>query len=190
MQCDPATTTDRINSYALVSYIPGRLGDFITQLRQDLVTGCVAQSHVTVLPPRPLRVDPETAADEIRAGLAGFSSFELDMPRIRVFEQTSVIFCEIGRGREELFELHKALNVGGLYFQEPFDYHPHVTLAQGISADRLPEVFETTVRRWKESVSSTLVTIDKLTFVQNTVENIWIDLEECELRGLATVPVR
>ena len=53
-----------------------------------------------------------------------------------------------------------------------------------------PQVFETTVRRWKESVSSTLVTIDKLTFVQNTVENIWIDLEECELRGLATVPVR
>ena len=29
MFCDP-DISDRINSYALVSYIPGRLGDFIT----------------------------------------------------------------------------------------------------------------------------------------------------------------
>ena len=28
-----------------------------------------------------------------------------------------------------------------------------------------------------------------VTFVQNSVENIWIDLEECELRGLAALPV-
>ena len=33
MFCDP-DMSDRINSYALVSYIPGRLGDFITSLRQ------------------------------------------------------------------------------------------------------------------------------------------------------------
>ena len=115
MECDPAIT-DRINSYALVSYIPGRLGDFITRLREDLVAGCVAQSHVTILPPRPLVVDPQIAAEEIRSGMAPFSSFELDMPRIRVFEQTSVVFCEIGRGREELFELHEAMNKGGSVF--------------------------------------------------------------------------
>ena len=68
MFCDP-DMSDRINSYALVSYIPGRLGDFITKLRQDLIAGCVAQSHVSILPPRPLQVDPQVAADEIRAGI-------------------------------------------------------------------------------------------------------------------------
>ena len=41
---------DRINSYAVVSYIPGALGEFITRLREELVKGCVAQSHVTILP--------------------------------------------------------------------------------------------------------------------------------------------
>ena len=69
-----------------------------------------------------------------------------------MFEQTSVVFCEIGRGREELFELHEAMNIGGLYFDEPFEYHPHVTLAQGFpSRAAALRCFETAVRRWKES---------------------------------------
>lgn len=189
MHCDPAMT-DRINSYALVSYIPGPLGDFITRLRQDLVAGCVAQSHVTILPPRPLHVQTETAAAEVRAGLAPFRSFDLDMPRIRVFEQTSVVFCEIGRGRDELFELHEAMNSGGLHFDEPFEFHPHVTLAQGFAPALLPEVFELATRRWKEEAPPSQVTIETVTFVQNTVANLWIDLEECELRGMAAVGVR
>ena len=189
MHCDP-DVTDRINSYALVSYIPGRLGDFMTRLRQDLVAGCVARSHVSILPPRPIHVPPEVAAAEIRAKLAPFNSFELDMPRMRVFEQTSVVFCEIGRGREELFELHEAMNRGGLYFDEPFEYHPHVTLAQGFPPEELPRVFETAYRRWKEEAPSRQVTIETVTFVQNTADNIWIDLQESELRGLATLPVR
>src|SRR5215203_2731002 len=102
MQCDP--DVDRINSYALVSYIPGRLGDFITELRQDLVESCVARSHVSILPPRPLSVDHDAVADQIRTGLLPFSPFDLDMPRIVAFEQTSVIFCEVGTGRDELIE--------------------------------------------------------------------------------------
>jgi len=189
MLCDP-DTADRINSYALVSYIPGRLGDFITKLRQDLVAGCVAQSHVSILPPRPLQVHPQVAADEIRAGIAGFSSFELDLPGIRVFEQTSVVFCEIGRGRDELLEMHEAMNKGGLAFREPFEYHPHITLAQGVSPDELPEIYERAVRTWKRLAPPARVLIESVTFVQNTADNIWIDLEDCELRGLAALPVR
>jgi 2'-5' RNA ligase len=112
------------------------------------------------------------------------------MPRIRVFEQTAVVFCEIGKGREELFDLHEAMNRGALYFDEPFDYHPHVTLAQGITQEMLPEVYERAVARWKESAPPSQVTIETVTFVQNTAGNVWMDLEECELRGFATVPVR
>ena len=189
MQCDPSMA-DPINSYALVSYIPGRLGDFITRLRQDLVPGCVARSHVSILPPRSIQVDPQIAADEVRAGLAPFSAFDLDMPRIRIFEQTSVIFCEIGAGREQLFELHDAMNRGALDFKEPFEYHPHVTLAQGMPREELPEMYEMAVRRWNESAPPSRVLIETVTFVQNTSGNIWIDLQDCELRGLAALPVR
>jgi 2'-5' RNA ligase len=186
MQCGSPDPERRINSYALVSYIPGKLGEFITELRHELVSACVARSHVSILPPRPLSHPPEVAADQVRATLAPFQAFELDMPRIRVFEQTSVVFCEIGAGREQLFELHDAMNSAALWFDEPFDYHPHVTLAQGVSREELPAVYEMAVRRWAEAPESR-VTIDTVTFVQNTMDNLWIDLEDCELRGLAVL---
>jgi 2'-5' RNA ligase len=186
MQCDPPGT-DRINSFSLVSYIPGRLGEFLTSLRQELVAGCVAQSHVTVLPPRPLFVEPRAAVDELRERVAAFAPFRIGIARIRVFEQTAVVFADISEGRNELLHMHNALNTGKFYFEEPFNYHPHVTLAQGITPEQLPELYETAVRRWKEASPATSFPIDTLTFVQNTVENRWIDLAECELRGEAAV---
>jgi 2'-5' RNA ligase len=187
MDCDPMS--DPINSYALVSYIPGRLGDFITKLRQDLVASCVARSHVSILPPRPLTATREEAAEQIRASLMPFAPFELDMPRIGVFEQTSVIFCEVGAGRDELIELHDVMNTGALAYNEPFEYHPHVTLAQGFDPLVLREMYELAQGRWQEFAPPSRVLIESVTFVQNTAGNVWIDLEECELRGLAALPV-
>ena len=187
MGCDPSS--DPINSYALVSYIPGRLGDFITNLRQDLVAACVARSHVSILPPRPLQGPPDVAAEQIRNLLLPFAPFEIDMPKIGVFEQTAVIFCEIGSGRDQLVELHEVMNAGALTYEEPFEYHPHVTLAQGFDPELLPGLYEMAYRRWEESAPSSRVLIENVTFVQNTANNVWIDLDECELRGLAALPV-
>jgi 2'-5' RNA ligase len=188
MQCDPLLT-DRINSFSLVSYIPGRLGDFITRLRQELIADCVAQSHVTVLPPRPLFIEPRIAEEEIRERVAAFSPVRIEIPRLKMFEQTAVVFADIGEGRDELLEMHKALNVDRFYFDEPFPYHPHITLVQGIPPERLQEFYDRAVSRWLEERTEKSFLIDTLTFVQNTVGNRWIDLAECALRGEAAVSV-
>jgi 2'-5' RNA ligase len=188
MQCDPEPT-DRINSFSLVSYIPGHLGDFITDLRRELVADCVAQSHVTVLPPRPLFIEPGAAEEEIRERVAAFSPVRIEIPRLKVFEQTAVVFADVGEGRDELLEMHKALNVAGFHFEEPFPYHPHITLVQGIDPDRLYEFYNRAVSRWMAARVERSFLIDTLTFVQNTVGNRWIDLAECALRGEAAVPV-
>ena len=188
MQYDPPGT-DRINSFSLVSYIPGELGEFLTALRRELIADCVAQSHVTVLPPRPLFIDPRLAEEELRERVAAFAPVRISIPRLSVFEQTAVVFADIVEGREELLRMHEVLNTQEFYFQEPFSYHPHVTLAQGFPVEKLPEVFAAAERRWKEAALSTSFVIDTLTFVQNTVENRWIDLAECALRGEAAVPV-
>jgi hypothetical protein len=66
MLCDPSSM-DRINMFALVSYVPGRLGEFLDRLREELVTGCKAHSHVTLLPPRPLSISTERAATVARS---------------------------------------------------------------------------------------------------------------------------
>lgn len=184
MGCGP-DGTDPINSFALVSYIPGKLGDFITRLRQELVQTCVARSHVSILPPRPLK-DMNTAsiaAEQLRATIPAFAPFELEMPTISVFEQTGVIYCDIGRGRDQLIQLHEAMNKNVLFFDEPFNYHPHVTLVQGLTAADLPKFFAEVQDQWRKAPPPT-VWIEQVTFVQNTVANVWIDLEDCELRGL------
>jgi hypothetical protein len=59
-----------------------------------------------------------------------------------------------------------------------------------MTPEELPALYETTVRRWKEAGLNTWFVVDTLTFVQNTVENRWIDLAECALRGEAAVSLR
>jgi 2'-5' RNA ligase len=183
MRCEPPESAEPINQYAVVSYIPGKLGDFITDLRQELVNGCTARSHVTILPPRPLVAAAELAEADLRIRSSAFPAFEMDIPRIRVFKETSVIFAEVVRGRECFSEMHNALNTGVLGYVEPFDYHPHVTLAQGLDPAIVAECYELARRRWEESAPRTSVWIENLTFVQNTSANLWIVLAEFDLRG-------
>ena len=184
---DPAFFTDRINSFSLVSYIPGRLGEFMTSLRQELVPACVAQSHVTVLPPRPVSVSPEEAEETLRQWVEPFPAFEVEIVDIGLFSETNVVIAEIGAGRNELIEMHEALNAGPLYFDEPYDYHPHITLAQNFPAEQVPTIYAAARERWLRDAPARSFIVDSLTFVQNTVGNRWIDLAACELRGAVAV---
>jgi len=65
MYTDPAAW-DRINSFALVSYIPEPLAGFLDRLRQELVPDCFLRAHVTILPPRPICSPPGEAWDLVR----------------------------------------------------------------------------------------------------------------------------
>ena len=67
--------------------------------------------------------------------MAAFAPVRIAIPRLKMFEQTSVVFADIGAGRDDLLEMHQALNSGPFFFHEPFPYHPHITLAQGIAPD-------------------------------------------------------
>jgi 2'-5' RNA ligase len=166
-----------INSFALISYLPDPLAGFLNSLRCELVPRCQARTHVTVLPPRPLAAGlPENAWNDLNAVLNTFPPFRVELNSIEIFEGTNVIYLSIGAGYRELEKMHTALNRGPLKFDEPFEYHPHVTLAQQL----LPEQVEAAVAharsRWREFPSSHSFTVDRLTFVQNTAENRWADL--------------
>lgn len=187
---DPAFFSDRINSFSLVSYIPGPLGEFITNLRQELVQGCVAQSHVTVLPPRPIGIPAEAAEETLRSWVEPFPAFEVEIVDIGLFIETNVVIADIGAGRSELIEMHDAFNTGPLYFDEPYEYHPHITLAQNFPAQDVPAIHALARERWLRDAPTRSFLVDSLIFVQNTVGNRWIDLAECELRGAVAVPAR
>src|ERR1700687_1395893 len=121
MYNDPAAW-DRINSVALVSYIPEPLAGFLDRLRQELVPNCFLKAHVTILPPRPLTSSPEAAWEVIRTEAPRFAPFEIQFGNVEVFPVSDVIYIQIATGSDKLNEMHDAMNSGGLKRQEDYAY--------------------------------------------------------------------
>ncbi len=176
-----------INCFALVTYIPGPLGEFLDHLRRELVPACVPRAHVTILPPRPVLAPTRTAVEQLSEWIAGVTTFEIETRQVEIFETTSVIYINLGGGRRELEEIHNRLNAGHLGFSEPFGYHPHITLAQELSPDQVARVREEAERRWAEYEGPRTFPAEKVTFVQNTSDNRWLDLAHWTLGAVSTV---
>ncbi len=166
-----------INSFALISYLPEPLAGFLNSLRCELVPRCQAKTHITVLPPRPLANGlPETAWEDLSDAIDDFPAFRVELTSIEIFQGTNVIYLSVGAGYRELERMHQALNRGPLEFAEPFEYHPHVTLAQELTPEQVEMTLARARSRWREFPASHSFMVDRLTFVQNTQENRWADL--------------
>ena len=175
----------RLNVYALVIYIPDPLGRFLDDLRSELVPGCNPHAHVSVLPPRPLAVDWQVASEQVKECAGNWTPFDIALERIRVFPVTNVIYLELGKGAEEMFRIHAAMNSGALEFDEPFAYHPHITLAQEIPPAEVANVNRRAHELWDAYTGSRSFRADRTTFVQNTLGSLWIDLAEFSLGAVA-----
>jgi len=176
----------RLNVFALVIYIPDPLGRFLDDLRRDLVPGCNPHAHVSVLPPRPLAVDWQAAGEQVRVRAGNWAPFDIVLQRIRIFPVTNVIYLELGQGETEMFRIHAAMNSQALEFDEPFEYHPHITLAQEIPPGQAAAVNRRAQELWDGYPGPRSFRAERTAFVQNTLGNCWIDLAEFAL-GAVTV---
>lgn len=125
----------------------------------------------------------------IQQHISGLPAFDLHATEIGVFPVTNVIYIELGMGRGKLVDLHEALNEGAVHYQEPFPYHPHITLAQEIGAEGVEEAAAKARRMWESYRHSRIFPVHELTFVQNTKDNCWLDLATVQL-DRETIPVR
>ncbi len=178
---------DRINSFALVTYIPEPLAGFLDRLRQELVPNCFLRAHVTILPPRPLAGPPDAAWEQVRKLAKQFSAFEIQLGDIDVFPVTDVIYVQVAAGRETLKKMHEVMNAGASAVREDYPYHPHVTLAQELKPDEVDELVHVARSRWADYAGSKTFRAEKIVFVQNTRRNEWVDLGECELERVGTL---
>ena len=169
---------ERLNVFALVIYIGGPLGLFLDDLRRELVPSYNPHAHVSVLPPRVLAGDWMEASNQARALIEGWPPFEVELTDVNIFPATNVVYLEIGKGAPELVNMHRAMNQGPLEFDEPFAYHPHITLAQETPVDSVASVYAEARRRWQEYSGPRTFRADHAVFVQNTLNNCWIDLAE------------
>ena len=176
-----------INSFALVSYLPDPLAGYLDRLRTELVTECHAKAHVTVLPPRPLGCAADDAWREILDGLQDFQPFRVELGQIEIFPQTQVVYLSLNAGHAALKRLHQALNAGCVAFEEPFDYHPHITLGQDLEPSKVSAAADLAALRWREFAAPRWFEVDRLTLVQNTLQNRWMDLRGSLLSNRVTI---
>jgi 2'-5' RNA ligase len=171
-----------INSFSLVAYLPEPLAGFVGQLRRELVPECGAAAHITILPPRALACPAGEVLSQIRRALQGFQPFLVEFGEVRFFPQTNVVYLSISRGLNELENLHQILNCGSAGCLEAYPYEPHLTLAQQIDPGAMAPAGELVSRRWQEFPHDRGFVVETLTFVQNTSDNVWMDLAEVPLR--------
>ncbi len=172
------------NQFALVSYIPDPLGNFLDRLRLDLVPGCSPHAHVTILPPRPISADEDKAADELMELAESFSGFEIELGNVEVFPVSKVVYVGIAHGERELREMYRTLNRGSLSYREPFPYHPHVTLAQNFPLEEVEALASKAANSWESYSYNRSFPVHSLEFVKNLHGCQWVDLANIQLRGV------
>jgi len=164
--------------FALVIYIPDPLGAFLDDLRRELVPAYKPRAHVSVLPPRTLEEDWDAASDQLRLVAEAWAPFDIELTEVGVFPVTDVIYLNLGAGGDDMRRMHTAMNTQALAFHEPFDYHPHVTLAQEIPPSNVETLARQAQRRWEEYKGPRRFRATRAAFVRNTSDNCWIDLAE------------
>lgn len=171
-----------VDQFAVVVYVPPPLGPYLDVIRRRTAPWLPpGRSHVSVVPPRPLNGNAPAVWRELRRRFEACRRFEVEATEVHVFESSRVIYLEIGEGAGRLRELHELANRGPWSFQDPYPYHPHITLAQQVPEERFAETLERVKALWERYRGPRRFPVEKLHFVQNSVVNLWADLDVVEL---------
>ncbi len=100
--------------------------------------------HVTLLPPTPIdRHDLRKVDAHLTDVAAAGAPFVMHLSGTGTFRPVSpVVYVQVARGVADCELLEKTVRAGPLYRDLDFPYHPHVTVAQGVSDDALDDVYE------------------------------------------------
>jgi 2'-5' RNA ligase len=167
--------TTKWGSFALVSYIPDPLGSFLHNLRRSFPGEHNPQPHITLLPPRPLKLPVDAASQKAHNTLLQFAAFEVELSKVRSFPETNVLYLDIAKGNRVLRDLHQALNAGDLDHTEEFEFRPHLTLSGRVESAHLPWVRREAETAWYSSDHPRRFTLDEVIF-------LWLSPEsrQCE----------
>jgi hypothetical protein len=173
-----------INQFALVTYLPDEIGVYLDQVRKELVPSCQARSHLSILPPRPLAVPLDQAGQQIENLTCQTQPFVIKVGEVKVFPLTGVIYLEIESGAEQVESLHASLNREAFAFDEPYPFHPHITLAQNFPVEEGSQCLENALAKWRNFPGRREFLLDRLVFVQNSCNNCWRDLRTYPLLAM------
>jgi len=99
--------------------------------------------HVTLMPPTPVDPDVEEELREHLAKVAGVTSpFRMTLRGTGTFRPISpVVFVALAEGIASCEQLERAVRSGPVQRDLQFPYHPHITVAHGVSEENLDRAF-------------------------------------------------
>ena len=171
---------------SVVAYLPGRLGQFVDDLRKRLNPRFAAWlAHVTILPPRPLCATLEDMVAQTRKQCLLADPFEARLDSVFTFWPANGVVClSFSEGLRRFVELHERLHCGCLQGFEPYPYVPHVTLAQELDEAETQAVLEEAAREWACYKEAPSFRVESLFLVRRGADNRWIDLAPIPLGNL------
>jgi 2'-5' RNA ligase len=170
-----------LGQFALVSYIPDPLASFLDRLRLDLEPQCRPHAHVTILPPRPFHHEISEAVEHLTDEARLFPPIEITLGEIEIFPVSNVIFIGIASGERDVRRLHDLMDTGNLYHRCPFEFHPHITIAQELPPESVQEAARIAREQWAAWDGPRTFTVDAMSFVQNVAPYLWVDLAKVPL---------
>jgi 2'-5' RNA ligase len=113
--------------------------------------------------------------------LAAFTAFDVELTEITRFPVTDVLYIALGRGHEDAYRAHSALNRGIFAYQEPFEYRPHVTLMVPRAGADIDGSQQASARKWAEFKGSKRFPVDRLDFLRQDAAGGWERVREIYL---------
>jgi 2'-5' RNA ligase len=152
----------RWGCFALVSYIPDPLGSFLQGLREILPNTDSSEAHITLLPPRRLKLPVEIASKQARTILRRFPPFDVELSKVRRFPETKFLYLDLSEGNSVIHDLHDALNKGDLFDAEEFEFRPHLTLGGPVSPGVLDSAQQQAEITWNAEHCAPRFTIEEV----------------------------
>ena len=92
-----------------------------------------------------------------------------------------MIYIGLRRGGDEMRAMHEAMNTGPLAFDEPYVYHPHITLAQEFRSADMPRLEALARERWQAYAGPRSFRAETVDVRAEYGQKCWLDLAEFSL---------
>jgi 2'-5' RNA ligase len=176
--------------YGLVAYVTNPVGQFVESLRRELHPAAPrAVAHLTILPPRHLRVSEAEALTVLRRVCQEHSAFRVVLGEVATFlPGTPTVFVGVGEGSEHMRELHRIFNAGALASSETWPYVPHLTIVRMDTPEGARSVVPRARSRWESYEGTRGVQVTELAFVREEEDLTWVDLGHIPLSASLARP--
>src|SRR5437763_11078389 len=137
-------------SYAVVAYLGGDLGKFLTDFRTAVTPHHRhLRSHISALSPRKLQI---SEAEAIKSFVRNkFQTIKIEVGDVCSFRPASAtVYLDLRSGQKALWELNSQLGSGPLAGKSDWPFVPHLTLAKLDDFKDVARVFQHARDRWRD----------------------------------------